>query len=42
MKSTRTSTKEDKVEQIDLTALALAALDAIRRKQQEEQNNETK
>jgi hypothetical protein len=31
------------VEQIDLTALALAALDAIRRKQQqEEQNNETK
>ena len=29
------------MEQIDLTALALAALDAIR-KQQEEQNNETK
>lgn len=39
---TRFVSERKSMEQIDLTALALAALDAIRRKQQEEQNNETK
>lgn len=38
---TRFVSERKSMEQIDLTALALAALDAIR-KQQEEQNNETK